>query len=240
MEQTARAESAAPWPVLVRLEQMCVVATRPIASIGVAGMLTAAGATVLDVLMRWLFDSPFPALNELVAMLFAVAIAATIPAGLANKVNLRIDLLSRFMSPRMGAWLDAVGGLFLLAFFAVLTWQLSVYASQLAEQGRDTVMLGLPVAPFIYGVAVLFAIGCCVQSIVMLNQFGQAAAHPTPGPGEATHPLFTKVALAFAIALVGLALYIAFDLDHVSSWAQAHIGVEVLYAFLLLWVFMLG
>ncbi len=118
------AVSAVPW--LGRLEHICVVATRPIASIGVAGMLLGAGATVADVLLRWLFNSPLPALNEIVAMLFAVAITATLPAGLANKVNLRIDLLTRFMTRRLGQWLDAIGGIFLLVFFLVLTWQIAV------------------------------------------------------------------------------------------------------------------
>ncbi len=227
-------------PLLDRLEHLCVLATRPIASIGVAGMLIAAGVTVLDVLMRWLFNSPFPALNEVTAMLFAVAISATLPAGLANKVNLRIDLLSRFMTRRLGMWLDAVGGLFLLTFFVVLTWQIYVYAGQLAAQGRRTVMLQLPVAPSTYAVAVLLAVGCVVQLIVMLNQFRRAAAQPAPQPGEPTHPVFTKIALATAIIAVALALYVAFNIEHVSNWAQNYTGLEVLGGFLCLWLFMLG
>jgi len=241
MDDIARAgEAAAPPPILERLEHACVIGTRPVASLGVAGMLIAAGATVLDVLMRWLFNSPFPALNEVVAMVFAVAIAATIPAGIANKVNLRIDLLSRFMTARLGMWLDAIGALFLLTFFVVLSWQMFVYAGQLAEQGRATVMLGIPEAPFIYGVTAMFALGSIVQLIVMLNQFRQALVHPAPQPGQATHPVFTKIALTIGIAAVALAFYVAINFEDVSSWAQSHISVEVIYAFLCLWLFMLG
>ncbi len=241
MEHIALAdERSSPRPLLDRLEYLCVLATRPIASLGVAGMLIAAGATVLDVLMRWLFNAPFPALNEVVAMLFAVAISATLPAGLANKVNLRVDLLNRFMTPRLGMWLEAVGGLLLLTFFTVLTWQLYVYAGQLAGQGRRTVMLQLPEAPFTYGVATMLAIGCFVQLIVMLNQFRRAIIHPGPRPGEATHPVFTKIALAVGIAAIALAVYVAFNFQDISSWAQSRIALEVLYAFLCLWLFMLG
>ena len=241
MERIARAaDDASPWRLLDWMEHRCVLATRPIASVGVAGMLIAAGATVLDVLMRWLFNSPFPALNEVVAMVFAVAISATLPAGLANRVNLRIDILSRFMTPRLGMWLDAVGGLFLLAFFTILSWQIYHYAGQLADQGRATVMLGLPVAPFIYAVAALFGVGCVVQLVVMLNQIRRAASFPAPLPGEATHPLFTKITLAIGAAALALAVYVALDFDPVSDWAQNHIGLEVVYAFLCLWLFMLG
>ncbi len=234
------AQHAAQPALLDRLERLCVLATRPLASVGVGGMLTAAGATVLDVLMRWLFNAPFAALNEVVAMLFAVAISATLPAGVANKVNLRIDLLSRFMTPRLGLWLDAVGGLFLLTFFAVLTWQIGFYAGQLAVQHRATVMLGLPEAPFIYAVAALFAVGSLVQLIVTLNQFRNAALHPSPLPGDATHPIFTTITIACGIIAVTLALYVAVDLDRVSDWAQNHIALEVVLAFVCLWLLMLG
>ncbi len=240
MAYVSPAEGTADQHLLVRLEHFCVLATRPVASLGVAGMLTAAGATVLDVLMRWLFNSPFPALNEVVAMLFAVAISATVPAGLANKVNLRIDLLTRFMTPRLGLWLDAMGSLLLLVFFGLLTWQIYVYAGQLADQGRGTVMLGLPQAPFIYGVAVLLTIGCLVQLVIMLNHFRQVYIYPGPQPGEATHPVFTKITIAVGIAVIAIALYVTFNLHDVSNWAQRHIGLEVLYAFLCLWLFMLG
>ncbi len=240
MANVAQVQGGTDQPLLERLEHFCVIATRPIASIGVAGMLTAAGATVLDVLMRWLFNSPFPALNEVVAMLFAVAISATVPAGLANKVNLRIDLLARFMTPRLGLWLDATGSLLLLTFFGLLTWQIYVYAGQLADQGRGTVMLGLPQAPFIYGVAVLLTLGCLVQVVVSANNFRKVSAYPGPEPGEATHPIFTKIVLATGIAVIALALYVTFNLHDISGWAQRHIGLEVLYAFLCLWLFMLG
>src|SRR6185312_8842273 len=191
MNEIARTETVAVAPWLARLEHICVLATRPVASIGVAGMLLGAAATVLDVLLRWFFNSPLPALNEVIAMLFAVAITATLPAGLANKVNLRIDLLTRFMTRRLGLWLDAIGGVFLLAFFLVLTWQIEVYAGQLAAQGRATVMLGLPEAPFVYTMTVLLGIACVVQLVVTLNQVAAAMADRAPAAVMPAQRAFT-------------------------------------------------
>jgi len=239
MDESARTEPvAAPW--LARLEHICVLATRPVASIGVAGMLLGAGATVLDVLLRWLFNSPLPALNEMIAMLFAVAITATLPAGLANKVNLRIDLLARFMTRRLGLWLDAIGGLFLLAFFIVLTWQIAVYGNQLAAQGRATVMLGLPEAPFVYAMTALLAIACLVQLIVTANQFAQALAGPAAEAATPGQRAFTWLAGLCGIGIIALGVYVAMNLDAVMDWGQSNTGIEVLLAFLALWLFMLG
>ena len=77
-------------------------------------MLIVASATVVDVLMRWLASTAITALNEITALVFAVAVAACIPAGLASGVNLRIDLLARWLTGRVAAWLDALGALLLL------------------------------------------------------------------------------------------------------------------------------
>src|SRR6185437_14721581 len=240
MDDRTQADATTPVPPLARLEHICVLATRPVASIGVAGMLLGAAATVLDVLLRWFFNSPLPALNVVIAMLFAVAITATLPAGLANKVNLRIDLLTRFMTRRLGLWLDAIGGLFLLAFFVVLTWQIDIYGNQLAAQGRATVMLGLPEAPFVYGMTALLAIACLVQLIVMANQFAQAIADRAPEAVTPAQRSFTWITTLCGIGLIALGIYAATDLDAVMEWAQSNTGIEVLLAFLALWLFMLG
>jgi TRAP-type mannitol/chloroaromatic compound transport system permease large subunit len=101
-------------------------------------------------------------------------------------------------------------------------------------------MLGLPEAPFVYGVAGLIAIGCIVQLVVTLNQFRVAVEHPRPLPGEPSHPVFTAVTIASGIALVAFGVYLAVAFDNVSAWSQVHVGLEVLLAFLGLWVFMLG
>ena len=101
---TDLARPLASAPITERLERACVTLTRPIAFVGVLGMLIAAGVTVVDVLMRWLASTAITALNEITAMAFAVAVAACMPAGLAGGVNLRIDLLSRWITGRVAAW----------------------------------------------------------------------------------------------------------------------------------------
>src|SRR5262245_53476098 len=107
-----------------RLERL----TRLVAALGVLGMLVAAGATVLDIILRTMASSGVIALNEIVSMTFAVAIAACIPAGLASGVNLKIDILSRWMTSRLVAWLDAFGALLLVIFFALLAQQIAIFA----------------------------------------------------------------------------------------------------------------
>src|SRR5262245_6236913 len=117
-----------PMPFLGVLETQLQRLTRLVATLGVVGMLVAAGATVLDVVLRTVANGGVIALNEIVAMTFAVAIAACIPAGLASGVNLKIDILSRWMTVRLVAWLDAFGALLLVIFFALLAQQIAIFA----------------------------------------------------------------------------------------------------------------
>ena len=174
------APSLVSSPATARLEKLCVTVTRPIAFVGVIGMLVAAGVTVIDVLMRWLAGTAITALNEITALIFAVAVAACMPAGLAGGVNLKIDLLARWLTGRIAAWLDALGAFLLLVFFLVLTWRIAVFAGSLMQQGRTSVILLLPQAPFMYAVAGLLAIGTLVQAAVTaqaaVRAFRQARA----------------------------------------------------------------
>jgi tripartite ATP-independent transporter DctM subunit len=223
-----------------RLEELCRKLTRPIAFVGVLGMLIVAGATVVDVLLRWLFNSPLPALNEVVSMTFAVAISACMTSGMATGVNLKIDLLARWMTGRLAAWLDVFGAVLLLTFFGLLTWQINVYAGQLAEQGRGTVMLGIPQAPFVYGASFLLGLACVVQ-VVMVAGAIERAIKRTGKYAEQEAPLaMTLIVLAVVTAIFGIALYCAFNFGEAQGWATKNLDSLVTYAFILMWVFMLG
>jgi len=220
--------------------QHCVVLTRPIAFLGVLGMLIAAGVTVIDVLLRWLASTAITALNEITAMVFAVAIAACIPAGLAGRVNLKIDILARWLTCPAAAWLDAIGDLLLLIFFLVLTWRIAIFAGSLLEQGRTTLILGWPMAPFIYAVAILLGIGTLVQAVIAASGAHRAlapraAAEPAQGSPVVTTIVLVATAAAFTLVAFGL-----FEFAWLTRWAGHNIGLAVTIAFAVMWIFMLG
>src|SRR3954467_12958391 len=154
---------------LDRLEQWLGKLTRPIAFIGVLGMLIVSAVTVVDVTLRWLGVQRVSAMNEIVAMTFAVAVSACIPAGISAGVNLKIDIFARWLTGRLAAWLDAAGAGLLLLFFGVVAWRIGVYAESLASRHSTTILMGWPQAPFMYGAAVLLGIAAAVQAVVTIN-----------------------------------------------------------------------
>jgi TRAP-type C4-dicarboxylate transport system permease small subunit len=211
---TDHAPQAAPVSLLERAERLCTAWSRPIAFIGVLGMLGAAAVTVFDVLMRWLAGTAITALNEIEAVIFAVAVAACMPAGLAGGVNLKVDILARWLTGRVAAWLDSLGAVLLLIFFAVLTWRIWVYADSLAHQGRTTLILRWPLPPFMYAVSILLGIGALVQAVVAGNAIRRAALARPPTGGESV--IMTAIVVVTALAVFAVIGWCLFNFGFVS------------------------
>src|SRR5262245_25400772 len=201
-------------------------------------MLIAAAITVADVLMRWLAGTAIIALNEIIAVAFAVAVAACMPAGLAGGVNLKVDILARWLTGRVAAWLDVLGALLLLTFFVILTWRIWVFAGSLAQQGRTTVILRWPLPPFMYAVSFLLAIGTVVQVVVLLSAIRRAWTMPAAPETES----FAKAAIvsALATAVFALIIWCLFNFAVVTQWTSQNLGLAVTIAFILMWILMLG
>src|SRR4051812_50079419 len=72
-------------------------------------MLLIAFATIADVLSRALFSRAITGMEEVAGMALAVAVAACLPAGAAQRVNIAVDLLSGRISARAQARLGRLG-----------------------------------------------------------------------------------------------------------------------------------
>ncbi len=219
------------------LERFCVRVTRPVAFVGVIGMFTVAGAEMVDVFGRWFFNAPLPALNEIVSEVFAVSVAACLPSGLAQGVNLTVDLLGRWLRGRLGAWLSATGAVLLCIFFGLLAREVEAFAETLWHQHRMTAILGWPEAPFMDAVVVLLAAGALVQAIVAANAVRKAAATAHQETSSRAAQLAVVAIVVVALAFLAWA---AADFQGLSYAAQDNPALSVLVAFLFLWAFLLG
>lgn len=106
------------------IDRWATLGANLVSVLAVAGMLTGAMVVVADVLLRWLAGSAVVALNEVMSQVFAVAIAATLPAGAARRVDLRVDLLGFSIGPRLNGWLTLAGSTLLALLFAILAWRI--------------------------------------------------------------------------------------------------------------------
>jgi tripartite ATP-independent transporter DctM subunit len=222
---------------MLRFENFLRRLTGPLATLGVLGMLLAAGATVLDVLLRWLANGGVVALNEITSMAFAIAITACLPAGLAGGVNLKIDILARWLTGRLGAWLEVLGAVSLLVFFALLAEQVLVHADNLAREGRTTIILAWPQAPFMYVVVALLAFSTLMQTAVTINCVGRALACP---PAQSRAERVTSwIGILLGLAILAVCIYGIMHFADLSNWSSGHPGAAVAIGFGVLWIFML-
>ena len=149
-----------------RANAICISFTRRIAFGGVLAMLIVAGVTIVDIFFRVVFNSPISAMNEIVAMVFAIAITACFPAGIAQRVHLRVNILSNYFGEKLSSWLTAIGSLLLFWMFALFTWRIGVYATEMYLRDATTMILNIPRSPFLWAVTFLCGISAIVQYVV--------------------------------------------------------------------------
>ena len=157
-----------------QLEKMATRITRVIALIGLAGLLALASATVLDVLMRWIFNSPIVGLNDTHSLFTALIIASCFPLCIYRRGNITIRFVGNFFGARVRNILDAFGNLVTFIIFSLMAWQFWLYTDQLIEDGETTWVLNWPVSPWWRIVTILIIICVPVTLITVIQYFKEA------------------------------------------------------------------
>lgn len=157
--------------------------TRAIALIGLALLLLLALGTVLDVLLRWLFNSPIVGLSDTYSLFMAGVLASCFPLCIYNRGNVTIRFFGNALGPRATNFLDAFGNLITLCVFALLAWQLWLHTDQLARDGETTWVLSWPVSPWWRAVTILIII-CTPVAFVTFIQYVKAALKKRNGSDE--------------------------------------------------------
>jgi len=207
--------------------------TGAISIISITAALLGALTIVVDVLGRWLFGTSVFALNEIMSAIFAIAIALTLPAGAALRVNLKIDLLAHLTGPRLTAWLKAAGSVMLLIFFGILAWRLFGLAVRYQGQGRASALLQLPLAPTYFAIAGAMAAAALVQVFNIIEDVLDARAEQ--GEGR-THPVVWLILATFVALAGGALLWALVNFDGFSTFVMLHPGTAALIGFALLWL----
>lgn len=231
---------------IARAEAAAIALSQRVAFVGVAGMLVIGVLTALDVIvLRTVFNAPIPGSNELLSTIFAVAIAAVLSSGLAQRASLEIDFLEKLVGGAVSAWLRIVGNTLYLLVLCIAAWRIVVHTVNAFEIGKVTIVLQWPMWPFLTVIALFFAICVPIQLIVVLSMIAERmglkaapnrAEQPSPAgaPGGAA-----RIAGAFAIVVtvaVGLA---AAAWSGIATWQDslANYGTALsVFFFLLLWL----
>ncbi|MSP97685.1 MAG: TRAP transporter small permease [Betaproteobacteria bacterium] len=134
--------------LVFRIEAHITRWTRAVAALGFVALLAVALMTMVDVLLRWVANAPIKGLNDITGLAIAVVIAACLPLVVAQRQNISIRFLGTALGAAAIRWLEAFGSGALLAFVALIGWQLVIYTMGLSQSGRTTWQLLIPVTPW--------------------------------------------------------------------------------------------
>ena len=144
--------------------------TRWIALVGLVGFVVVAIATIIDVMLRWLFSMPIDGVAEISRLIVAVSIASFFPMALADRHHISIEFLGAALGKRGRSGLDLLAHLITLIFFIALGWQFVLYTMEIAESGESTWVLAWKVAPWWTLVTVFMLVCIPIQTLVLYYQ----------------------------------------------------------------------
>lgn len=235
-DRAAAVPSYAPASPLTldRLERLSAAFTQRVAAIGVAAMLAVGILSSIDVVvMRAMFNSPIKGSNEVLSLVFSIAIAAVLASGIAQKATLEIDFLGNVLSRATVARMRACGAALFFFALVVLTWRVGDHTRQAFERGATTNLLVWKVWPCFAVVTALFALCIPVQLINLLRLVRDAL------PANTSSARFAgRAVLVLALVFAALAL---------SAWAvqlwqpslRSHGTGVALFFFAFIWVLVL-
>lgn len=170
--------------LVFRLEGAIIRGTRALAIVGFCALLLVSLTTMADVALRWLANAPIKGLSDIEGLAVAIVIASCLPLVVAQRQNISIRFLGDALGPAASRWLDAFGSLALLVFVALIAWQLALHTAGMAESGRTTWHLRIPVTPYWSVATLLVALCVPAQAIAFLADVVRAITGAPPRAEE--------------------------------------------------------
>lgn len=148
------------------LNSAIVVALKAIAVFGLCAMSV---LTVVDATGRYLFNHPIIGSVELVELLMVTVIFSSIPLMTRSRGHITVDSFSHFFSTKAQLLQDHLASTISLVVSAFLAWVTLHKAQTTANYGDITAMLSIPLAPFVYLMAILLTLDAVYHGVNLVS-----------------------------------------------------------------------
>ena len=142
--------------------------------IAIVGLLLVMVVTCVDVLGTKLFLKPVPGALDFVILAQAIAIAFAGAITLIHGRHVRVTFFLRMLPTRVRSIIEMIMVLFGLGLFVLAIWQLYILARYFQRGGEETMEIGLPLYPFVYGIAVALIPVCLVLLVAFFQSLSKA------------------------------------------------------------------
>ena len=134
-------------------------------------MLLATGNVVLRI-----FHLPFRGTYEIVAFLGAIVIAFALGYTQKNRDHIVVDILSEKFPKKLQTLIEALSDVVITLFFGMVSWQVYVWGMKIYESHEVSETLKVVFHPFVFAVAVGFALLCFSALVDFLKKLFPAEA----------------------------------------------------------------
>ena len=120
--------------------------------------------TATDVILRYIFNSPIIFAQEVTELLLVVLVSLGLSYCAIDKEHVTVDVVANNLPKCWLAIFDSFTGIVTLGFFLLIVWRSFVHMDGLAEGGITSLILFIPVFPFVG----LIGVGFGLFTIVIL------------------------------------------------------------------------
>jgi TRAP-type C4-dicarboxylate transport system permease small subunit len=124
--------------------------------------------TGLDVILRIVYE-PITGTYEIIGLLGAVTISFALAKTTLDQGHIAVKILMQRMPPRPKVVITFITRISTLFLFALLSWQVAVFATDLWKAKEVTPTLGLPFHPVIYGISFACAFVCLLSLLEIIK-----------------------------------------------------------------------
>mgnify|MGYP001499300957 CR=1 FL=1 len=156
--------------MMLKLERWVQNTTKGISYIAGASVLIMMLLTCADVVLR-LFAHPIPGTYELIGFLGALLISFSMAYTSVERSHIAVEIFVTRLPRRVQFAIEGFVSLISVVLFGIIAWQSQVYAMDLKQSGEISLTLGIPVYPFVAGIA----IGCGFLCLVLLFDVAKSA-----------------------------------------------------------------
>jgi len=150
-------------PRLVRLDRT----VRAVALWGGGLMLVGLmGLTVVDVVLRYLFNSPVFGARDVAKLMLLILVAFSVAYSARTGGQISIEVFTRMMGPRVLRWTEVFVRFIAAAMLLVLTWRLWYSGQNAGRFGEASLALQIPFKPFYF----ILAVGMLLYALVLIAE----------------------------------------------------------------------
>ncbi len=138
----------------------------PFVSIALFAMMA---LTFVDVVGRYVFNSPVVGGLELTEFSMAIVIFLGLVLLTSDEGHVTVDLLDSFIPDKIKTVQKVIINIVNAAVMSIISWQLWIKAKDVAEYGDRTEFLRIPLSPLVYFMSIMTGISCLILVFIMIN-----------------------------------------------------------------------